>query len=213
MLLVHENGASDNGTKDEVARTCKALMYLFSVRLKMVSFKSRLNLVLFAFNIASTLNKSCSQFEERYELHNEYYTPLVLQCAMKVDYIYDIKRSLFPKLDLSIENEAVIEKPKQANKKTNSNTTNNKQDRTTQNTTQNKTQNKTQNQDEERPDSLEYLFTIPEKRKEDEYHSYETLLKSQMPPKLIHCNAINTCKEKIKYNINKLDPRSWSEDI
>ena len=111
---------------------CMYVLYLFML-------KPHFNLLLLAFNIAST-----PYFEQIYSTKNTFYLPVVLQCAMKVDYLYnEMCQSDFT--TLSIEHEKIDQYPGNSSKNT-------------------ILKNTTGDEDETDSEDFDFLFTLPEKK-------------------------------------------------
>lgn len=62
---------------EKKAQHCKHLFHL-------IALKPNFNLMLMAFNIMA-----CNDFHRKYTNTNSFYFPIILQCSMKIEYVYD----------------------------------------------------------------------------------------------------------------------------
>ena len=147
---------------------CLYVLYLFML-------KPHFNLLLLAFNIASTPN-----FEQIYSTKNTFYLPVNLQCAMKVDYLYnELCQTEFT--NLSIEHEKIDQHPSK-------------------NTT---TKNTTGDGDDSDSEDFDVLFTLPEKKPHKPVEPMIDFTQNQVKVIILKNQNQSQSKDKNVYNISK----------
>lgn len=150
---------------------CMYVLYLFML-------KPHFNLLLLAFNIAST-----PYFEQIYSTKNTFYLPVVLQCAMKVDYLYnEMCQSDFT--TLSIEHEKIDQYPGNSSKNT-------------------ITKNTTGDEDETDSEDFDVLFTLPEKKPHKPVEPMIDFTQNQVKVIILKNQNQSQSKDKNMYNISK----------
>jgi hypothetical protein len=148
---------------------CWYVLYLFML-------KPHFNLLLLAFNIAST-----PHFEKVYSTKNTFYLPVILQCAMKVDYLYnEMCQTDFT--TLTLEQEAIDKYPMNYSKTTTKNRIGDEEDTTD-------------------SEDFDVLFTLPEKKP---FKPVEPMIDfTQNQVKVIILKNQTQSKDKNMYNISK----------
>ena len=151
--------------------------------LRLFIIKPSFNLLLLAFNIGLT-----TSFERYYGFKNNFYLPVVLQCAIKVDYLYnELILTDFPKIIL--EQECVEKENHNANHQKDNHNVNH---------------NVNHQNDSGKDDDFDMLFTMPDIKKvppKIQSTIMNDLTKNQI--KVIVLRNQNQSKDKNVYNISK----------
>ena len=158
-----------SGREDRVKRSyCE---YIFDL----IMIKPSFNLTLLAFSVMA-----CPHFNKVYCTKNTFYHPIVLQCAMKVDYIYkDLCEHDYPKF--SIEDESVSLRVRSPDAPSDS-----------------------KRKDEDEEDDFDVLFTIPEKKAQPQRPlEASTDMDPRQNIKTIILKTNSQPKDKNMYNISK----------